>query len=256
MTHQILVTGGTGRLGRALVPRLRAFGHTVRVLSRTAHSDPGALRGDLLTGEGLDAALDGTDTVVHCATTNGRRDTDAMRHLVEAARRCRTAPHLLHVSIVGIDRIGLPYYRAKQECERMLERSGLPWTVQRTTQFHDLVAWVYAAQRRLPVLLAPAGVSLQPVDTRDVADRLTALVAAPPRNGRAEDMGGPEVRTARDLARVWLRAHGGRHRPVLPVRVPGGAFRAYRAGAHLAPERAEGRITFDAYLNGRLREHS
>lgn len=261
MTNPILVTGGTGRLGRALVPRLLAAGHSVRVLSRSPRPSDSATAptaapvtgctwavGDLLTGHGLNEALAGAGTVIHCATSNTRADARATHNLTAAAtaQADDRPPHLLYVSIVGVDRIGLPYYRAKRESERILENSGLPWTVQRATQFHDLIDWMCDSQRRLPAVLMPAGVSFQPVDVGEVADRLVFLAGTGSR-GQADDMGGPEVLTAADLARSWLRAHG-RRRPVLPVPVPGSVFRAYRAGAHLAPGHAVGRITFAEYL--------
>ncbi|MER6877757.1 NAD(P)H-binding protein, partial [Amycolatopsis sp. NPDC000673] len=217
MTNLILVTGGTGRLGRALVPRLAADGHAVRVLSRRAPADKQTRRGDLLTGAGLDDALDGVKAIVHCATGNGRSDIDGTRNLVQAAARTER-PHLLYVSIVGADRVELSYYRAKLACEQLVERSGLPWTIQRTTQFHELVAWMCTSQRWLPMIVMPRGVSFQPVDTADVAARLAALVGAPA--GRAPDLGGPEVRPAADLARAYARSRALR-RPVLSVPMPG-----------------------------------
>ena len=138
----VLVTGGTGLLGRAVVARLTSAGHDVRVLSRTAPGSP-AVVGDLATGSGLDDAVAGVDTVVHCGvrparSPTGRRD----RHPV--AGRCRPAgrfsPHLVYVSIVGVDRIPLAYYRAKAEAEREVALSGLPWTTLRATQFHEFTA--------------------------------------------------------------------------------------------------------------------
>lgn len=114
--------------------------------------------------------------------------------------------------------------------ERLVEKSGLPWTIQRVTQFHDLLARLFGALARSPVLPVPAGTSVQPVDVHDVADRLVHLTAGSAA-GRAPDLGGPQIRPMADLARVWLAAMG-RRRAVLSVRLPGAAARGYRSGTH------------------------
>jgi uncharacterized protein YbjT (DUF2867 family) len=197
--------------------------------------------GDLRTGAGLDAALSEVDTVVHCASSARRHDIEHASRLVEAARRA-DGPHIVFVSIVGVDRIPLSYYRTKLAVERMLEASGLPWTVLRATQFHDLLLRLFTVQRRLPVLLLPAGTRFQPVDVRDVAGRLATLAAGDPA-GRVADFGGPEVRSLRDLARAYTR------RPIAPIPLPGKVMRGYREGANLAPP--AGTSTFEQYLESR-----
>lgn len=255
MTDPILVTGGTGTLGRVVVQRLLAGGHDVSVLSRARQ--PEAKRppqtwhtGDLRTGTGVDEAVAGVSTIVHCATTNGRADVDAARHLIESAQRA-TGPHLVYISIVGIDVVPLRYYRAKLEVEQLLADSGLPYTVLRATQFHDLIARIVAAQRWSPVTVVPSRIRFQPIDVRDVADRLVELAVAPAA-GRVPDIGGPEVRGITDLAHAYLRASGHR-RVVLPVPVGGKVIRAYRAGGHLCPDRAVGEITFEEFLSDSIR---
>ncbi|MGW1750884.1 SDR family oxidoreductase [Streptomyces sp. NPDC002092] len=238
----ILVTGGTGTLGRLVAERLRTDGHEVRVLSR--HSRPYAV--DLREGgAGLEAAVAGVDTIVHCATTQTGGDDKAAGNLVAAARRAGVG-HLVYISIVGVDRVPYPYYRTKFAVEKVIEESGLGWTVLRTTQFHDLLAMVFKALAKLPVMLLPAGVSDQPVEVAEVAARLAELAAGAPA-GRVEDMGGPEIRTFESLARAYLKATG-RRRAVLNVPLWGKAYRAFRSGGHLAPEHAVGKGTFEDHL--------
>jgi uncharacterized protein YbjT (DUF2867 family) len=258
MTVRVLVTGGSGTLGRAVLRRLLDGGGPdgaggVRALSRRPRSAIGGetwVAGDLTTGEGIADAVRDVDVVVHCAT-NARRPADDIAgtgRLIEALEAAGS-PHLIYVSIVGIDRVPLPYYKTKLAVEGLVERSSVPWTILRATQFHDLARTFVSALARLPVMLLPAGMSLQPVDVTDVADRLADLVAAPA-TGRATDLGGPQVRTLKDLARAYLAAEGKR-RPILGVRLPGAILRAYREGYHLTPEHADGRITFEEFLRKR-----
>lgn len=232
----IAVTGGTGTLGRPTVTVLRAAGHDVRVLSRRAGS--GLIPADLLTGRGLGPALAGVETVVHLAT--GRHDDEMARALAAAAGTAGVG-HLIDISIVGVDRIPLPYYRRKLTAEQLIAASGVPSTVLRATQFHDLIAALFGVQRRLPVLVAPA-MAFQPIDVTDVATRLTELASAPPA-GRVADIGGPEVLEGPVLASLWADAAGLRRR-VWPLRLPGRTFAAYRAGHHLVPGPAFGTRTF------------
>ncbi|MFE3020422.1 SDR family oxidoreductase [Streptomyces sp. NPDC059256] len=243
----ILVTGGTGTLGKEVCERLRSSGQDVRVLSRRSPEHPV----DLREGTGLDRAVDGVDAIVHCASTPRGGDDRAAAHLLRAAGEAGV-PHLVYISIVGVDRVPLGYYRVKRRVEQMVEEAGrthpgLGWTVLRTTQFHDLVLRVLAGAARLPVLAVPAGVGVQPIDVREVAQRLADLAVGPPA-GRVADMGGPEIRFFDDLARLYLSTTH-RRRAVLPVRLAGRAYAGFRAGGHLAPEQSVGKVTFAEFLH-------
>ncbi|MGW7383694.1 SDR family oxidoreductase [Streptomyces sp. NPDC054794] len=242
----ILVTGGTGTLGRLVTERLRTDGHEVRVLSR--HSRPYAV--DLREGgAGLDETVAGVRTVVHCASSPKGGDERAAENLIAAARRAGVE-HLVYISIVGVDRVPFGYYRSKLAVEKLVQESGLGWTVLRATQFHDLLVQLFGALAKSPVLLLPAGVSDQPVEVAEVADRLAELASGGPA-GRVADMGGPEVRTFESLARTYLKATG-RRRAVLNTPLFGGTYRAFREGGHLAPEHAVGKGTFAEYLERRF----
>jgi len=237
----VLVTGATGALGRPTVNRLRANGHDVRALSR--RTGPDLITGDLLTGAGIDDAVAGVDTVLHLATSP-RKDVAAARTLVDAARRASVS-HLVLISIVGVDKIPIGYYRGKLEIERLTLESGLPHTILRATQFYTLVESIFTVTRRLPVVLAPS-VSMQPIAPDEVAQRLVELAEAEPA-GRVADIGGPQQRPLRDLARAWTTAVGSR-RPIVPLRLPGKIFAALTAGHGMVPGPGYGRQTFEEYL--------
>ena len=187
---EILVTGGTGTLGSRVVDRLRADGRQVRVLSRSGRR--GTVRGDLSTGENLGAALRGADTIVHCASNPVKaRQTDVAGTLLLLQEAAKSGvSHVVFISIVGVDRNPyFPYYRVKLDAERVIERSAVPWTILRATQFHDLVLMALRFLDRLPAVMPiPRGFRLQPIDVGEVASRLIAL-AEPA--GRVPDVGGP-----------------------------------------------------------------
>ncbi|MDT5245404.1 MAG: hypothetical protein QOD36_2780, partial [Mycobacterium sp.] len=114
----------------------------------------------------MDPAVDGIDVIVHCVT-QGTRDKDvaSTENLITAARTASVA-HIVYISIVGIDRIPLPYYKTKLRVERALEASGVGHTVLRATQFHDLINVIFALQRFSPLLWTLRGARFQPIDTR------------------------------------------------------------------------------------------
>jgi uncharacterized protein YbjT (DUF2867 family) len=242
-------------LGRRVVPRLVAAGHDVRLLSRSDRpirpNGVEAARGDVSTGDGIDRAVAGVDTVVHCATSPFRKvrrtEIDGTRRLITAAARAGCS-HLVYMSIVGVDRNPLPYYKAKYAAERLVAAAPVPHTIFRATQFHELIDGLLAGMARLPVLLVPRHLRFQPIATDEVAARLATLVDRGPQ-GRADDMGGPEVRTFEDLARTWMRVRG-RTRPVVHVPFVGRTARAFRAGVNLCPEHADGTRTWEAWLGG------
>src|SRR3990172_11470166 len=109
---RVLITGGTGVLGRELAPRLAQAGYTVRVMSRRAARAEGVqtewAQAQIETGEGLAGAVAGVDAIVHCASRPFRRtrgvDVEGTRRLLEAAKAASVS-HFVYISIVGIDRI-------------------------------------------------------------------------------------------------------------------------------------------------------
>ncbi len=238
---RILVTGGTGVLGRPTVTALIAAGHSAQVLSRQA--GVGRVVGDLTTGDGLADALAGVSTVVHLATTRSPKDSAQTRMLLNAAISAGVS-HLVFVSIVGIDRIPLPYYRDKVASETMIGESGIPYTILRATQFQHFLGEFFRAQRRLPVMLA-LNIPIQPIAVEEVAQRLVELTSGAPA-GRVTDIGGPEIRSMRDFAASWQAARG-TNKPVWLLRLPGKTIGAFKSGHHTTALPGYGRATFAEY---------
>jgi uncharacterized protein YbjT (DUF2867 family) len=256
----VAVTGGTGQLGRLVVERLSREAHTVRVLTSGAPTGPGhgnqadvpgvrVVAGDLADLEQLSIALQGVDTVVHCASNPKDAqevDVAGTSRLLDAMRRGGSG-HLVYVSIVGVDDIPVTYYRAKWDAERLItDQEAVPWTIQRATQFHSFVADQVRSLARLPVLPVPAAVRFQPVAASEVADRLVEHVASGPR-ARVADFGGPQVLSAKELAQTYLQAVH-RRRLVVRAPLPGRIGQAYRRGANLCPDHADGRYTWEQFL--------
>jgi uncharacterized protein YbjT (DUF2867 family) len=258
-TAPLLVTGGTGTLGRLVVARLRDAGRNVRVLSRSSHEGQGIefVIGDIATGEGVAAAVKGVGVVIHCAGS-AKGDGEKARHLVEAASNAGVR-HLVFISVVGADRVPMAgridrtmfgYFGEKRAAEQAIADSGIPWTTLRATQFFDLSLMTAEAMTKLPVVPVPAGFRFQPVDAGEVADRLVELALGGPA-GLVAAIGGPRVYDWAELIRGYLRATSKRRLIVRPP-VPGAAARAIRSGANLAVDQTIGRRTWEQFLVERL----
>ncbi len=248
---KIAVSGATGTIGTPVADALVAAGHEVRALSRSAPR----YAVDLTTGDGLAEALDGCDVLVDASNGGPAREPaeavliDGGRRLLAAARDAGIKHHVC-ISIVGVEKVPLPYYRVKVEQERLVEASGIPYTILRATQFHQLLIQLFESAARFRVI--PGGSSkLQPCDPREAAAVIAELAAGEPRGGRV-NFTGPHVLTLRELARDW-RGLTGSHVFVSPTPIPGKLGKALRGGAltHLRPDH-QGRMGFGEWLARRV----
>lgn len=235
----IAVAGGTGTLGALVVAELLDRGERVAVLSRHGAGVPAGAehrRVDLISGAGLDDALAGVDTVIDAASsTKDAKETlvTGTTRLIEAGTRAGVTHHAL-ISIVGCDRVPIAYYDAKIAQEQAVEAGPVPWTLLRTTQFHQFVDATFASIARYGLRLSGAG-RLQPIDPAVVATHLADAALAPPA-GRIPDVAGPRVQTLTELSRAWAGARG-KHR--IPLRLPGwGKIGGGLAAGALCDERA------------------
>jgi uncharacterized protein YbjT (DUF2867 family) len=242
---RIAIAGATGNIGSLTVSAVESGGHDVVRISRS-------LGVDLLTGDGLDDALDGVEAVVD-ATNAPATDAEQVveyfgtttRNLLAAEERAGVRHHVL-LSIVGIHRIdGVAHYAGKREQERLVAEGPVPWTIVPATQFHDFAAMVAGWSEQGGVAtIAP--LLVQPIAPADIAAVLAEIAVGEPQ-GRYVDVAGPETQDLVDMAR---RTHDVRGHKVKLVPTWSGIFGTSMAGnvllagegARIAP------TTFDEWL--------
>ncbi|MFJ3202597.1 SDR family oxidoreductase [Streptomyces sp. NPDC086989] len=238
---KITVIGGTGLIGSQLVSRLREAGHDVVAASLSTGVD-------LLTGAGLDRALEGADTVVN--VTNSPTFDEAspeffrttMGNLLAAGERAGVR-HQAILSIVGVDRVPqLDYYRAKTLQEELLRKGPTPYSIVRATQFFEFMDAVISWTADDSAVRLPA-TPVQPMAAADVVAALADVATAPALSGTL-DVAGPEVFPLDELGRLTLTARKDGRTVVTDAQA--GMFAAVVGdvliagdGARLAPTRYE-----------------
>ena len=211
---KIVVIGGTGLIGSRLVSILRSKGHEVLAAS----PDSGV---NTITGAGLDAALAGAQVVVDVANSP-KFDESSIQffetsgtHLLAAEQRAGVRHHVA-LSIVGTDRLpGSAYLRAKVTQENLIRKSGIPYSILRSTQFFEFVGGIVKSGVVGDLIrLSPA--LFQPIASDDVVANLAELTLAPPLNGTVE-VAGPEACPMDKFARKFLAASGDRRKVIADV---------------------------------------
>lgn len=241
---RIAVAGGTGVVGRHVVEAARAAGHEVVVLSRSFGAD-------VITGAGLDAALQGADAVIDVTNTTTLSAAKAVkffetatRNLLAAESRAGVTHHVV-LSIVGIDAIDASYYAGKLAQERAVAAGSVPFTIARAAQFLEFAGQLLSGMSG-PVAVMPK-LLMRPVAAREVGEHLVRVAEAGA-VGRARDLVGPRDEVLVDLARRQLAFDGVRRR-VLGVRLPGAYGRGLASGAlRGGADATQGRVTFDEWL--------
>ena len=252
----VLVTGATGTLGREVVRQLLERGQHVRIYARQPHPsvppNVEVFQGDIRLGTGLHEAVKGVDTIVHCVSVfefeqGYPTDIEGAGHLIEAAR-AHGSPHLIFVSIVGIDHSPFSYFQAKLKVERMIEQSDLPWTILRATQFHPYVFSLIRSMEdeEAGIITIPAGSYFQPIDPSEVAQALVTLAERGPA-GHVPEIGGPEVLTFDEMVQTYLRVFH-KNSVIQTHMLSNEYFDVFRDDEKLTPNRAVGHITWESFL--------
>jgi len=212
---KIVVVGGSGLIGSKLVETLRQKGHEVLAASPNSGVDT-------LTGEGVAEALEGAAVVVDVANSPTFEDKAVLdffqtsgRNLLAAEARAGVRHHVA-LSVVGADRLPESgYLRAKVAQERLIEASGIPYTILRSTQFFEFIGRIADSAADGDVIrLSPA--LLQPIASDDVVAALADLAVGPPLNGTVE-VAGPDALPLDKFARKVLSARRDKRRVIADV---------------------------------------
>ncbi|MBR1215171.1 SDR family oxidoreductase [Bradyrhizobium sp. JYMT SZCCT0180] len=242
---KIVVIGGTGLIGSKTVAILRQGGH--EVVAASPKSGVNAV-----TGEGLKEVMAGTQVVIDLANSPSFDDKAVLEFFETSGRNLLAAEaaanvrHHVALSIVAIDRTDNGYFRAKVAQEKLIEASGIPYTIVRATQFLEFVRGIADSSVdgntvRLPPIL------FQPIASDDVAAIVANLALAAPRSGIVE-IAGPERAPLNDIIARYLKAVGD---PREVVSDPEARYWGGRVDEHsLVPlgEARLGRIGLDEWL--------
>jgi uncharacterized protein YbjT (DUF2867 family) len=203
---KIVVIGGTGLIGSKTIPILRQRGHE----AIAAAPNTGV---NTITGEGLKEVMVGTEVVIDLANAPSWEDKAVLEFFETSGRNLLNAEtaagvrHHIAVSIVGTDRTpDNGYFRAKVAQERLIEKSGLPYTIIRSTQFMELLRKIAdSATEGRTVRVSPG--LFQPIAADDVAAAVADVALAAPRNGIVE-IAGPERAPFDEIVARYLKAIG------------------------------------------------
>jgi uncharacterized protein YbjT (DUF2867 family) len=242
---KIVVIGGTGLIGSKVVEELNKKGHEAIAASPNTGVNT-------ITGEGLNEAMAGAQVVIDLANSPSFEDKAVLEFFETSGRNLLAAEaaagvrHHVALSIVGIDRSDNGYFRAKVAQERLIETSGIPYTVIRSTQFLEFLGGIAASSADGNTVRISPGL-FQPIAAGDVAAFVTDVALAAPRNGIVE-IAGPERAPFDEIIARYLKAVGD---PRKVVSDPEARYFGGRVEEHsLVPlgEARLGRIGFDEWL--------
>jgi uncharacterized protein YbjT (DUF2867 family) len=244
MSH-ILITGGTGILGRSLSALLAQSGilYTVGSRSNRAQMSNWTLC-DLLKNAGVSEAVADKKIIFHLAS-DLKNDEQMTRNLLQAIEP-DGGVHLIYMSIVGIDKVPFAYYKKKLAAEQAIKESGVPFTILRATQFHEFVHQIISTFLAGPVGFLPKNIVSQPIELKVVAQELLRLSRLQP-TGTTYEIGGKEAMTLHQMARIWT-LQSGKRRLILNLPIWGELGRTFANGGLTTPNVSQQSATWLQWL--------
>ncbi len=257
--NKVLVTGGNVNLGKHVVEVLLKKGLETAVLTtktnNASQNEVQFFTGNLFENIGLKEAAENVEVIIHCAS-NPRSflETDIIgtTNLLNAVDR-NSIKHFIYISIVGIDKSDYPYYQGKFEVENIIANSGIPFTILRTTQFHDFVLNMIKTLDQSEAsdsIKIPSGLRFQSVAIKEVAELLVSL-SLEESKGLIEDFGGPEILHLEEMTKSYLEAIKS-NKLIKLEKSEDIRHKLFTTGVNLCPENHSGKQTWKEYLTKAL----
>ena len=251
--EKVLVTGGSGTLGREVVNELLSQHYETCILTSKENTVmSGNCRifvGNLEKNTGLKDALNNTDVVIHCASNPKKSlkvDIEGTRNLINAIDRNKTR-HIIYISIVGVDKSNYPYYKIKVDVENIIKECGIPFTILRTTQFHNLVLNIISGLETIDgIINVPQGMKFQSIDVGEVAGYLVELIKGDG-CGLLPDRGGPEILGIEEIVKSYLEISGLKNTFKL-CEIKNERNDMFSSGINLCPSNKYGKISWRQFL--------
>jgi len=253
----ILITGGTGTLGREIIRQLNHTGRQISVI--TTKDDPGlpegikVIKGDIRDIDSIKEAVAGAAIIIHAASNplNAQLvDIEGTQNLLASVNKSRLR-HFIYISIAGVNNSDFPYYKVKYQVEQLIAAADIPFTILRATQFHEFVLYrMIKPYDTGSSLVVPAGLKFQPIDISDVAGKMVGLIAGGA-NNETITIGGPQVLAIEEMARRYLNTLK-RTDELETENMTGERFDMLRSGINLCEEQAFGTKTWQQFLTSLL----
>lgn len=257
----LLLTGGTGQLGKMLLNELSLQHFAIDVLTRgkefASNSAIKPVNADLTDYTSLaDALAHDYDVVVHCAS-NPREsdmvDVEGTQNLLRAIGN-RNVKNFIYISIVGVDKTPYRYYQHKLRAEESIINSGIPYTILRITQFHDFVLnRILDVRDENDVILVPGGLKFQSIDLADVCKRIDQLIQIGAGDS-IQQIGGPEILKIEDIVQDYQKIFTST-KSIRSTSTLNDFQKLFTTGINLCPDHKWGTTTWRDYLSLKRREN-